>query len=495
MKNLNKTIQLSASIALLFAIIMPVISYFFIANIVYAERVIAEYDALRILKSSGKLALSLYDRELCKEYGLWGVEEANIDLREAEKILAKLPRLVDENLQLKVKDDLYEQNILKEQILRFMKVRAPICLADDCLERIRSAAKYRSMLALPSAGGSVHKQHEDNNAQNNYREAEEDLKSLPELLSTKQKDSEENTYDEEAFLDNLSAEDKDFLNSLLGNFSRHILPVYEAMGSEQATGIENFRPDLIENLAGKVDFILDKGIGVSWEQMSIAEYALLNFPAYINRENGIGKKTIIYTVNGVSLNELAEKRPQELEQIASGRENINAAQRYCDAHIIGFRFVPQYLAAERSSSRKAKYTTWSEILSKGLLILSLGQVDIPPEVLKYFVQAAHSLYLAQKDLKELKKGEGLNFWPLEAVAYIKPGYRDYRFFYRDYLRLILYSQAEDKLLQEIARIIKKQKPGPYYTGLSLSLDVNQRVFSYEFAYLDDEQQDLADLVK
>lgn len=494
MPSRKKRIHQSASIALLFAIIVPVISYFFIANIVYAERVIAEYDALRILKSSGQLALSFYDRELWREYGLWGFSEDKLDLSEAEKIFSELPKIIAEEVQVKLKNPLYDEDNLREQVLRFMKLRAPICLADDCLQRIRSAANFRKMLALPSAGDSLVKQHEKTEAHKNYQEAEDDLKSLPELLS-KEQEVGENTTEEESILDNLTDDDKDFLEGLFGRFSKHILPVYEAMGSEQSAGIENFRPDLIENLAGKVDFILDEGLGVSWEQMSLVEYALLNFPAFINRENGIGTKTILYTVNGVSLNELAQKRPQELEQIASGKADTKAAQRYCDAHIIGLRFVPQYLAAERSSTRQAKYRTWSEILSGVLLVISLGQVELPAEVLHYFVQAAHSLYLAREDLKELKKGEGLNFWPIESIVYITPDYRDYRFFYRDYLRLILYSQSETKILEQISRLIKKQKPDSFYTALSISLEINKRDFAYEFAYLDDEQEDLASLVE
>ncbi|MDO5033332.1 MAG: hypothetical protein Q4D97_00630 [Eubacteriales bacterium] len=506
--------KLRGSVSLLFALLLPLLCLALLAGIAYAERCCAEYDGVRNLKSAGELALASYSRSLWQNYGLWAVEPEAVDLAECETILVELPDLVGKHIKIDFSAPLYEGRQLQDQIDRYMKLRAPVVMGADLVARIQLAAKSRLDLSQGSALATIQKGHQQMQSYQAYQQGQGQLADLKGYLAAEGAEEdpsqgqsgglttdalrgETGADSEEAGqlatppdqLEVWSEEDMtaglESLAPLLRHFSRHMLPVYEAMGTQGVSEDTAFDPSFIENLAGKLDGLLDRGLGVTSEAMNLAEYSQLYFPAAINLERQPRALVHLYTPQGKDLQDLAKERPLELEQIASGLQNPKLADTYCGAMITGMRFIPQYIGSQRSPNRQVNYQAWADFLSSALSVLSLGELQIPPQVLKYFIQAADSLRLAQKDYQDLKAGFGLPFWPVEAMSSYKSGQYNISFYYRDYMRLLMYTKPAEQLAASLSRLIKAQEPGPFYTSLRVGLEINQEEVQYDYAYLAD----------
>lgn len=472
--------KVQGSISLFFALFIPVLCLAMLAGFAYVERCAAEYDGARCLKSAGKLALASYTRSLWQSYGLWGLNPADVDLSECESILKDLPDLVGKEVLISYHNDLYQGSQLQEQINRYMKLRAPVLMGSDLLERMRVASASRCDLISQTALATIQEGHRQVSAYDLYQEGQGQMEKLPKQLPPEVKSREQANLSQDDLEEGLAE-----LGPILRHFSRYMLPVYEAMGTQGVSAETAFDPSFIEKLASCLDSLLDTGLGVTTEAMNLGEYSQWYFPAAVNFERLPGAMTYLYTPQGVSLQELSQERPLELEQIISGLPNPRLADKYCQAMISGMRFIPQYIAGQRSPSRQLHYETWANFFSTALSVISLGEVQVPPEVMKYFVQAADSLRLARQDYQDLRNGYGLPFWPVEAMSTYTSGQYNMKFYYRDYLRLLAYTQPAQQLASSLCRLIQQQEPGPFYTSLQVSLVINQRKLEYTYAYLNE----------
>ncbi len=478
-----------AAISLVFAILMPLFFSLIYISFAFIERCVTEYDVARLLKTSGKIILSSYSRELWHEYGLLAVAEEDIQLGLIYEEIDKLSNRICKTIEYELKDPLLQADILEQQILDYMKIRAPVLLADDFMEKISSAAAERELLFGGSASEALKYRLQTNNADEKYLEGQAGLKLLMENQENPlaQQDSGDVSYLNLKEGEGESIEtDIDFseIKPFLTGFTKKILPVYEALGTEDISSDDGYRPANLGKLTARIDNLLDFSVHPSLESLYLGEYALLYFPAYINIERRMDGNYELFTPSGLSLHDLAEERALELEQIVSGLSAKRAAERFCDYLILGFRFVPQYLSAFKNTSLQNKYQSWSEIISQLIVILSLGQITIPAETLSYFVQAAHCLYLAQKDLNHLKQGYGLPFWPeYSAQVYGNPAaWGKVQFFYRDYLRLYMLSKQSHQLAESMLPLIKKNINKSVYTRALVSAEINQGSLQYEFDY-------------
>lgn len=481
------SIKEGAAVTLLCALLLPVFSLVSVLSLALAERIEAEYAAARILKVSGQLALAAYSRQLWNSYGLFGLREADIDLTAAEEILDNLPEIIATQISCEVSEDLFSGELLKEQIIRYMRWRAPLVLSNNALHRLRSAATDRINLQAGNAYQSLQNAHHRQDASGKYLAGREDINKLENMAeySTEEPAAQQSEVpDEQEENTQSAAEDTDLeaLQPILQHFSRYMLPVYEAFGTEKISQDDAFSPAMIEGLASKLDYLLDQGLGADWEQLCLAEYALMLFPARINLERVQGGHYELYTPDGRSLSSLAKDRDRELEQIVAQTGNPDQASRHCEHLIMGMRFIPRYIAAQKNPSLQASYRKWAEIISVAIQVLSLGEIVIPADVLIYFVQAAHCLWQARNDTQELIKGQGLAFWPPDSTSYIGSNTTYYTFYYRDYLRLILLTRNADGIVQELGRLIQKEVPGTYYVSLKVSLEANRRTICYAFTY-------------
>lgn len=476
-----------AAISLVFAILMPLFFSLNYISFALIERCVTEYDVARLLKSSGKIILSSYSRELWNEYGLLAVAEEDIQLDLIYEEIEKFSNRICKTIEYELKEPLLQADILEQQILDYMKIRAPVLLADDFMEKISSAAAEREILFAGSASEALKYRLQTNNADEKYLEGQAGLKVLMENQENPlgEQSSGDVSYSEEAKDESID-DDIDFfeIKPFLTGFTKRILPVYEALGTENITPEDGYRPANFGQLTARIDNLLDFSVHPNLKSLYLGEYALLHFPAYINIERRMDGNYELFTPSGLSLQDLSEERALELEQIVSGLSGKRAAERFCDYLILGFRFVPQYLSAFKNISLQNKYQSWSEIISQLIVVLSLGQITIPAETLSYFVQAAHCLYLAQKDLNHLKQGYGLAFWPeYSAQVYGNPeAWGKVQFFYRDYLRLYMLSKQSHLLAESILRLVRKNINKSVYTKALVQAEINQRSLQYEFDY-------------
>lgn len=472
----------TAAISILLALLCPVLVLLFLASQALSERVIAEYTAARLTKSAGKIVLASYDRDLWQNFGLWAIKEEDIDLRLLESALESQPEMIGRKFDYELSENIFEAQILKEQVLRYMKLRAPVILSTEMIHRARSAAEGRQSLIGGSAGASLDQMHEGSSAEEKFLNAQMGLKGIKEG----QTDLLSEDLDEEPGLEELEA----FL-PLVEVMAREFLPVYEALGTTVPAPEEAFRPSNIEKLAHKLDELLDFAYLEDWERLCLSEYCLLILPAQVNVEKQLRGQSYLQSPNGQKLADLAEKRPLELEQVATGKTTARAAGRQADLLICAMRFVAQYLAGSKMADRQARYQRLGHILASLVTLLSLGQITAVADQFVPLIQAVDSFKLARDDLRDLKQGYGLPFWPSESLSYMREGFLQADFYYRDYLRLLLWARSPDDLTRDLARIIQKEQGAASFRRVSVTLAVNGRTLRYDFC-LDFDLEELAE---
>ncbi|MDO5015870.1 MAG: hypothetical protein Q4E09_02530 [Eubacteriales bacterium] len=462
----------TAAISILLALICPVLVLLFLASQALSERMIAEYTAARLTKSAGKIILASYDRDLWQNFGLWAIQEEDIDLKLIESALESQPKILERKFSYELSGNIFEPQILKEQVLRYMKLRAPVILSSEMLHRARSAAEGRQSLVRGSTAGSLNQLHEASSAEEKFLKAQAGLDSLEEGQTDLQSEN---------LLEQLPTEELETFLPLIETMARQFLPVYEALGTTAPPPAEAFRPSNIEKLARKLDELLDFAYLEDWERLCLAEYCLLLFPAQVNVEKKFQSQSYLLTPNGQKLADLAEKRPLELEQLATGKRSARAAGRQAELLICAMRFVAQYLAGSKMPDRQAHYQRLGHILAALVTLVSLGQVPAEAEQFVPLIQAVDSFKLARGDLRDLGQGYGLPFWPSEALSYMRDGFLQADFYYRDYLRLLLWTRSPDDLVKDLARIIQNERRTAGFRQASVALVVNGRTLSYDFS--------------
>lgn len=460
-----------ASVSLFLALILPSTVFFLLAGLRFADERKKESDAVRALSAAQELLLAQYSRKLWREYGLWAYAETETDMTPAQEIYGRKGG----RITLEAASPLWEDGQMRDQIIRFMRLRAPAFAGAELLRRIRSAADERTLIHGQSSLAAVRNAHQGAAAEEAYSQGGKAVADYTE--------SETPQEGKEAWKE-IGEGARTELEGSLRSFSRHILPVYEAGGTRDIRAEEAFSPSNIEKMASSLDFLLDQGIGIHSDRICLAQYALSYFPSEVHLEREGGAIRLLRTPNGQSMQELKQKRPAEAEQIASGRMNAEEAKRDCRYAITLFRFIPRYIASFRDPGLQAKYARWSEVLSAVLSVASLGSAEIPPPALQYFIRLAHSLYLAHQDVKKLLDGYALPFWPAHSKDYLQTG-PQYSLYYRDYLYLYLIAQSPEKITQSLERIIRKNMPGAWYTAGKVRFEDRNIRLEQEAEYLHD----------
>lgn len=470
-----------ASISLMATLLIPAIALSFLACFAYARRCLEEYTACRLLKSAANLSLAGYSRKLWQEYGLLAIREEDLDYEPAETEMAKLSACVSAEISADLAEPLFGGDQLERQIVVYMKARAPVLLADDILARMRSASEARQGFTAASAGACLRERHARTEAQRNYWEGKEQIEQWdPAALPAGEEAATEEASEKAAAAEQELAA----LAPFLKRFSKIMLPVYEAAGNLDVTVDHAYQPSGLEQLATFLDTMLDASYASGWRNFCLTQYAINFFPAHINIERmGLGQGHVsLYTPDGRDLSHLAEITPHALECIVTGLDHPQPAFNRTKNLITGMRFVGRYLANQKDPQKQQSYLAWSQFLATAMLVLSLGEVEIAPESLKYFIQAADSLRDALRDVDLLVKGHGLTFWPVESFSFLPENYRYYRFYYRDYLRLIMLSQPAKRLANRIEKQIRKAYPDAYYTQVTVTSHIHDRVLSYATDY-------------
>ena len=477
-----------ASVSLLLAIILPSVIFLSQAAFHYAIQRRYEADAARAVTAAAELCLSQFSRKLWKDYGLWAFQEEEVKIDSAQKLSAD----PDFNLSLESSEELFGSGSLKKQILRYMRVRAPLYTADDILTRIRSAASERQLLSGgQSTALAVRNANQELEAYAAYQEGAPAVKRLTSgTLSNEQEvNLEESDSSEESDLASelMGAFDAlpPFLKDAIRNFAKKSLPVYHSLGTAGVNEENAFAPEMIESLAARIDILLDSGLSVSADHLSLAQYTLAYFPAAVHQENGRHEIRKIATPDGRLHEEIAKERALQAEIIASGKAEGEEARKHCELLITGLRFIPQYIAASKDVKLQENYLQWAGALSSVIGFLSAGTTVIPPESLRHFIQAAHCFYLAHKDFELLKKGDGLPFWPQSSKAYLSERPQYFRFYYGDYLLLILLTRSQDDLAASIESLIQKDVEGSWYCACKVEGKSNHYQITREARYLDD----------
>lgn len=205
-------------------------------------------------------------------------------------------------------------------------------------------------------------------------------------------------------------------------------------------------------------------------QFLILNYVLNSFSfqtALLGKESAEGFYQVLFS--GQDRKAFQSNEFYQVEQILTGYDSEKAFKQI-KLYIFILRFVVQFMALYHSE-KYGNYLFWAELISKAVLVLSLGYVYIPPDSIALIFVAIDSLFLAQEDVDRLVKGEGVALWPQKY---------EQKTYYSHYLFLFGFLVSEKILLQRITEQIQKEMNEEY--ALGVKTEVSYEHFTQKYHY-------------
>lgn len=419
------------SLTLACCLMLPAIMLLMISLLVGSSRTREDLDAVRAARQSADSALAAFDRDLYRDFGLFGLTEEEVNRTVSDYLL---PEAYEQNII--VQKSLFDNDLLMGAIARHMSVRATAGLIDEGISRIRA---IKDVIPENMVG------------------------SLAPLKNTNLEDAdpgiEQDESNEEWFSDYSDYLDDeyrdDYHESLLG-----LSPVY-IPGSEGGGSVEDFDPYKVSNLeklAQGLDnlmFTLPEGFT---DQILLAEYSLSYFGSQVNSLKQDGATKHYRTPDGRLHSKFSESRQYEQEMIATGAEGDRAG-RDVKFFLSGCRIVINLIATVTSATARATFENTAAAISAGVAAITLGTVVIPPEALTAVLIIGDSVAAGIKDKNKLLEGEEIKLWPTA-------GANAFQVNYRDHLRLLILIQPREQVLERISTAIKANHSKEFYTEVS-----------------------------
>ena len=432
----RQRIKCSGAISLALCITLPVILMLFTAVLEHSRRAAMETDLVRAVMSTAEGALSLYDRDLYREFGLFGVDL--LSLTEAASTLIG-PNQAEYDLE--PMGALYDTSVLKGAIARHMTLRATTNLIIEVLDKFGALKNMQNEVPVGELGEML-----PQGATAGYDAVDPGLEFDPE-------EGPPEWIDE--YQDYMNDEVRAVYQEGLVHLSPAALPLKN--GDMQSFSYNPFDSSGLDYLGTALDTILYTTQEGFLDRVMLCEYALAYFkndaPLLIRN----GMQYLDKTPDGRTILNFSPSRDHEVEEIATGVEG-KGGSALVSLFIGTVRFVVRLIHIITDETKMADYRVKAVIVSIAIGAISVGHVVIDPEILTWIIVVSSALIKAASDTIQLRKGWEINFWPGD-VGFNVP------LRYRDYLRFLLVVQSPDKITERIANVIGRVHPGPYYVSL------------------------------
>lgn len=501
----------SGAITLAICILIPSIAGLFIVGYRYGQSLINEVDFVRALQACKEDTLSSYDRKLYYEFGLWGVNLDKCSHPSSDKILLSEKQSFTENkanFVLSQDKSIFAEESLKAYIYAHMKLRMPLLLSQDLIQAIRGQQE-----ALPPFGdqlgsdlASLSPQAEDQLKEaealaqqggNQLPSPDPGAPNNPGSPPTPGSPTNPQQPTGPGQGDGASQKALLYVSKASDEIITNLIPVYEAhdlqaidgepgtdpngeggnsgtdpnggTGKAAGKGQGGYSPEQLAKLAKKWDDFSKQPSDFVGDKLYLTEYILNYFPAVVTQKDGSDLKTPY----GKPLKSLG--RNGQAEVIVTGIRNRYQAEKTVKYLIIGMR-VAVHLSCKLNDARQmTKYRTLANVLSALIAILTLGHVVLEPEAITYILVTLAAVRAAFKDYGKLIKGKGIPALPsadgpipgMESLPdpgqNSPPGLPDpnvtpgeggggsITLYYRDFLRIFLLPQSDQKLCHKISQ--------------------------------------------
>jgi hypothetical protein len=450
----------AGSVSLLICLLSGIISALLLICYQSANLRAGEVRIIRAMNSTIDVNLAAYDKELKELYGLWGVKQKNITNHIFYEIIK--PWQSDANLELNATEFTLSRFVLRDQIVSYMKLRAPAGLLNDYIYETQSyldidQLNYKmsaadrdsipqSLLNMPHQLNSL--QFSDirdiqTYLQNNllsYTPATLTVKAVRECLEWVLSPVFEPL--EDALVKSVRSK----LSDVIGN----AIPVNPTdFGMNRNSYVTDlFNPVQISATAELVEKILAPAENQLLQRLLISEYALNTFSSAVPFKLVEGRKINHLTPGGISHDAFDQNRLYELEKIVTGEESTEEASDRIKTNLIITRFIIRLAQIISDSEKLQSYRPAANLLSTLITAASAGTVMIDPELLVWLIAVSDAIRLSDSDYNELIEGKPVSLWEKDGASYIE-------MYYHDYIRLFLLSLSEELLLERIGNQISQ----------------------------------------
>ena len=422
-----------------------------------------EAEMMRCMRMQAEAALCRYNEPLLKYYGLYGLGASLGDTDVFTECFDGSGAVVD----MTGSNELTTAS-LREAISDYMKVRAPSIVSADMLGRLRGVLDeiYSSDFFKATAEGK----------NSDWIQYMNDI-----LINSNQCSSAIS----QAIT---SAKMLDFTGTL--NRFDAFCQTYIDTAKQKATyllqGDTNpamlLDTDCLSDAMNTLDSLMDTDLPDIADNLLINEYAV-SFMDSCVKENVDGDRSEPESnILGVPYNSIHGAGNTDLEYVLTGIDNGIASQGIARKLLLDTRTVINLAAFLIDSEKMNRAKEIGTVLSGVILAVSLGTVEISPEMLQYVVLLVWAEGQAVADMNDLTAGKGvplLNHSALDDEEIVKDLIMTD---YRDYLRIYLLIVPTEWKLSRMLTILKRDSGGSIYTGVRIHVEYMNRSYQMEDSY-------------
>jgi hypothetical protein len=415
----------------------------------------AETSLLRALDAQVQVNLANYDTPL-RAFGLFGFRASTI---EPAVFQAALPsHFAHADCTITPARPIDDPAILQPQVIRYMNARVPMVAVDLLLHRLAGFGQFLNQDLRPAAAPA-------NPAAPTKDMPQSGLASLIHNLSGGLASQGIRMGAQSLFGDVLDKLEDQMILELEATYR---LYAAEWLGAGPDDGLrEAFgqTPDLLapaslENLANRLEHLLDFKTAPAYEKICLVEYILGQFrPSVVTLADDEGE-TPLCTLDGRRFCDFPDERQAEVEMILTGMTDPGPARRCVQLMIISLRGLVHLAAILSDEQEMIRLKAGAAATAAAVATLSSGAVCVDPQVVLYLIVAGQAIRKAMQDYSQLADGKSLGILPGRAGDVVQ-------LYYQDYLRLFLLAVPSGTLLDRTAARIGRLLPGRY-TALTVA---------------------------
>ena len=470
----KKLLERVAAGSLMLVIILPPLFLALIYGFESSRMRVMELDYLRARKAAGELALTAFEPDLWHDFRLWAGGTPP-DLAPARKLL---PELLGNQTDISVqgKDPALEPEALQRMIVQQMKLRLPLVVMEEVDARTRLFHRQSRELSM-YADSREFEMPED------QREFIEGLQEddLDDFIAAEAEEGGNPELLEQLYL---AKEALGYFGQDLDDYKFHLLSECEAADSED---LETRPLSALQHVSSWTRSYEQAMLSLPLDKPYLVEYVLRYFPAHVTQRKKDGRTTRLRRPDGVSLERVADKYGENLcECLLTGKppDKGKRAVKQVTYYITTLRVATHHAAKLADPKESAKYGTRAAAISTVVAVVTLGHVTIQPEILKQLLIAIAAAKAAVKDVKKLKKGEGVDLWPGGQDT------QNIEVYYHDFLRVFFYVKTRPATLANIQSMLQEFFPNARYASYQVTGRFKDRVHTHTVRY---DTRELADV--
>lgn len=427
----------------------------------------SEAEMRRCIQLQTEQVLSGYNDKLLKYYGMYVIDPANMNRNVFDECYRNS---VYEDICLEPYTELTPE-LVGLGITDFMKPRFPTIIGYQLLDKVKSVLQSINKSTLYNVG-----KKDQDGKWTGY---------LKDFMASSDKWSGvlENI---ENFVDILDLSGKlrdlkDFVKDL-----RYVAEetATQTLQSNESGGfkLDIFNPDSITKL---LEIVSEKMNG---DSSSLAEYFYLNqysvnfFDSAVKKCTINGKKVEESNIYGIPFSEIHGSNRPDIEYLLTGCEDEDSALFYAKTYVFATRTVLNLGSFLLDSEKQKQALGIAEVISTAIAVISVGEVYVDPQVVKYVILLTWAIAQAYKDVGKLISGEQITLIDNSKIAGNEKVKAVLSTKYRDYIGFFLLFVDKDKLLARIKTILEKECGEKAYIGISMSVKSKGKTYALRDTY-------------